>query len=282
MKTILLPMVDDESIETSLAAAHFLARRFNGHIEGLFVRAAPPTVPRATIPGHFLKQYHEYWDESAENARARFTAFMGDRGVPFREIAVKSQEPTAWWTELEGERGPAVGSYGRLFELIIAGRTPPEPLDEWAALCEAALFDSGRPVLVPGPVPLEAFGETVAIAWNGSTETARTIALAMPILSTAKQVTVLSVTGASGGMVPGPTGSQVAAYLARSGVDAEARDVAAKGRSPGTAILEEAADIGADLLLKGAYTHNRLRQMIFGGTTREILARAEVPVFIAH
>ena len=58
----------------------------------------------------------------AENARGRFTAFMGDKGIPFREVAVASQEPTAWWTELEGDRGQIVGSYGRLFELIIAGR----------------------------------------------------------------------------------------------------------------------------------------------------------------
>ncbi len=95
-------------------------------------------------------------------------------------------------------------------------------------------------------------------------------------------MTVLSVTGASGGMVAGPTANQVAAYLARGGLPATAREIPAKGRAAATAILEEAESLGADLLIKGAYTHNRLRQMIFGGTTRQILAEAPIPVFIAH
>ncbi len=120
------------------------------------------------------------------------------------------------------------------------------------------------------------------IAWNASTETARTIAFAKPMLKDAKKVWVLSVEGAVGGMVSGPDGDQVAAHLTRGGINAVATSVQADRRSSGKAILEEAAALGADLLVKGAFTHNRLRQMIFGGTTRHVLAEAKLSVFIAH
>ena len=282
MKTILLPLFDDDSADAALETARLLAARFGAFIEGLFVRATPPTAQQGPIPPHFLNQYHEYWDQSADNARRRFTDFMKDHDVQIREVGVSANGPTAWWTELEGERPHIIGSYGRLFDVIVASRSGPQSSVEWAPSCEAALFESGRPVLLSAMDIPKALGKTIVIAWNGSTETARTIALGMPILRDAKKVTVLSVRGAGGGMVPGPDGTQVAAYLSRSGVPATAVDAAAQGRSSGETVLEEAAALGADLLVKGAYTHNRLRQMVFGGTTRQVLNESRIPVLIAH
>jgi nucleotide-binding universal stress UspA family protein len=144
---------------------------------------------------------------------------------------------------------------------------------------EAALFESGRPILIAPPRPPEALGKNIVIAWNGSTETARTIAFAMPFLAQAERVNVLTV---EGGGVLGPTGTEVVRHLGRSGISATAAEVAPGERSVGEAILEEAAAEGADLLVKGAYTHSRLRQMIFGGATSHILDAADLPVFMAH
>ena len=282
MKTLLLPLLDDDSADPVLETAHLLAQRFGSFMEGLFVRATSPTPQRAPIPPHFLKQYHEYWDQSADNARQRFIGFMKKKKVPIREVGVAADGPTAWWSELEGERPQIIGDYGRLFDLIVLSRTAPGSSGDWEAACEAALFESGRPVLLTGRKAPKTLGTRVAIAWNGGTETARTIAFAMPILATAKKVTVLSVRDASGGMVPGPDGEKVAAYLRRGGVKAKALDVAAQGRSSGEAVLEEASALDADLLLKGAYTHSRLRQMVFGGTSWHVLHEARLPVLIAH
>ena len=117
------------------------------------------------------------------------------------------------------------------------------------------------------------------MSWNGSTETARAMALALPFLIRAERVIVLAVEGV---MVPGPSAAEVARHLEANGVKAEAREAAAGGRGGGAAILAEAAELGADLLVKGAYTHSRLRQMIFGGATSHILAEAELPVLMAH
>jgi nucleotide-binding universal stress UspA family protein len=282
MKTILLPLVDDDSAASATETAYMIAQRFGSYIEGMFVRAPMPTMSHGPIPSHFLGQYRDFWDHNAERARQRFAAFMNTHNVPFREIAVRSDQPTAWWSEREGERDAVIGTYGRLFGLIVICRTPPEVSPDWMGACEAALFYSGRPVIVSsGRVP-ETVGETIVVAWNGSTETARTLALGWPILRGARAIHVLSVAGASGGMVAGPSGEEVAAHLVRDGLNATARTVPAKGRSAATALLAEARALGADLLVKGAFTRSRLQQMIFGGTTRQILAESDIPVLIAH
>jgi nucleotide-binding universal stress UspA family protein len=101
----------------------------------------------------------------------------------------------------------------------------------------------------------------------------------MPFLTRAEQVTVLTVEGET---VPGPSGAHLAQHLVRNGINASALTVEPKGRSGGAAFLEEARVMNADLMLKGAYTHTRLRQMIFGGLTRHILTHAELPVLLAH
>jgi len=144
---------------------------------------------------------------------------------------------------------------------------------------EAGLFETGRPVLVAPPSPPRRIGENILIAWNCSTEQARATALAMPLLQKASRVTVLTV---EGGTVPGPTGEQLARHLARNGVPCEPVTVTPDGRSTGEVILANAASLGCDLLIKGAYTQSRLRQMIFGGATRHILANATLPVLMAH
>jgi nucleotide-binding universal stress UspA family protein len=127
-------------------------------------------------------------------------------------------------------------------------------------------------------VPNE-IGRSIAIAWNGSTETARAVSLAMPLLRAATKVTVLTVRG---GTVPGPSGEQIARTLRINGMPAQALDVDNEGRAVGEVILATAKDLGADLLVKGAYTQSRLRQMIFGGPTRYLLERSTIPMLMAH
>jgi nucleotide-binding universal stress UspA family protein len=119
----------------------------------------------------------------------------------------------------------------------------------------------------------------VLVAWNGSTETARTLAFSMPFLERAQSVQVVSV---EGGMTPGPSGEELAVALQRHGIAAIARHVVARGRQPGEIFLAEAKAIGADLMVKGAYTQSRLRQLIFGGATRHIIMEATIPVILAH
>jgi nucleotide-binding universal stress UspA family protein len=147
------------------------------------------------------------------------------------------------------------------------------------ATLEAALFESGRPILIAPPDPPQRLGDMIVIAWNSSTESARTVEAAMPFLHKAQRVVVLEV---EGGSVPGPSGAELSRSLRINGIEAETMLAKPERRSAGEAILERARELGCDLLVKGAYTQSRLRQMIFGGQTSHILAEATIPVIMAH
>jgi nucleotide-binding universal stress UspA family protein len=142
------------------------------------------------------------------------------------------------------------------------------------------VFESGRPIVLSPPSPPRQIGTNVLIAWNCSTEQARATAFAMPLLRLADRVTVLTVIGGTG--VPGPSAEQLIRYLQRNGIAAAPLAVELDGRTTGEAILATAASLGCDLLVKGAYTQSRLRQMIFGGATQHVLANAALPVLLAH
>ena len=83
-------------------------------------------------------------------------------------------------------------------------------------------------------------------------------------------------------MHQGPPGEELARPLRLNGIAAEASTVKADRRGTGDTLLRVGASLGVDLLVKGAYTQSRLRQMIFGGTTSHILAEANLPVLMAH
>ena len=114
----------------------------------------------------------------------------------------------------------------------------------------------------------------ILIAWNRSTEQARTTAFAMPLLKRAERVTILTVEGAT---VAGPSGEDLARSLAAHGIAAATITLPAGKGNAGETILRKAGELGCDLIVKGAYTQSRLRQMIFGGTTRHILTNANAP-----
>ena len=281
MKSLLVPLRVGEEIEVVLAHALTLARAFDSYVEGLVVEPVFQVVAgeaMAAVPA-YDDQMLEDWRARAKETRARFTEIMDAAGVPLAADKTAATGPGAGWRELKGPESTVVGEHGRLFDLIVIGRGPEDASSEVTETCEAALFESGRPVLLAPREPVEAIGRNLVISWNGSTETARTIGLGMSIVERAETVHVLTVEGAT---VAGPTGQAVADYLARRGLDARAVTAKPGDRSAGAAILAEAAALGADLLLKGAYTHSRLRQMVFGGPTKHILAHASLPVLMAH
>ncbi len=185
----------------------------------------------------------------------------------------------AVWRQIDGLGEQIVGEYGRIFDFIAIGRETDDSSPDWNVLCEAALFESGRLLLLAPPSLPPTFGERLAVLWNGSTETARTLARAMPLLQAAGEVVVCAVEGVH---VPGPDVDQVARCLAANRIDASTHVTALDGRAPGPAVLDDAMGVGPDMLLKGAYAQSRLRQMIFGGPTRHILKYAELPVVMGH
>ena len=281
MKTILLPFYDDQVAESALHQSCLLARRFDSHVEGLFVMRPPQIIEAEGIAlaGAYITQLKEEWRRRANAARERFSDLVATHGIPMRPVSEAGSGPSAQWCEVEGPEGQVIGDHGRLFDLIVIARTTEQALIDWQVMCEAAFFESGRPTLIAAPEIPRIIGSKALIHWNGSTEAARTVSFARPFLDGTESVTVLSVVEA---MVPGPSGERLAAHLRRAGINAEAVTPESTGRGPGEVIIDEARARGCDLLVKSAYTHGRLRQLVFGGATREVLTSADMPVLMAH
>jgi nucleotide-binding universal stress UspA family protein len=277
-RTILVPIEEHDSINATLETALLLARKFDSYIEGFALRVAiPAAYAMADVSAVAIPQLEQDIAENAQRSKSLFENFMQEHGVPRGGAATAAS--SRWLADApEGDR--FVGSHGRLFDVIVLGRPGRDPKGPRMSTLEAALFESGRPVLIAPPAPRPDMGRNVLIAWNCSTEQARTIAFAMPILKRANRVVVLTVEG--GAAVPGPTGQQLCHYLQLSGVPAKPLTVGLGGRLTGEAVLAHAKALGCDLLIKGAYTQSRMRQFIFGGTTRYILNNASLPVFMAH
>ena len=280
MRTILLPFYDDEVSQQAFALAARIVRQMNGYLEGLFIMRRPQILEG---DGDMLADTHftQLIDECrrlADQARVRFEACAAERGLPIEPVNA-SKGPAAGWSEIEGMEEHIIGVHARSFEAVVVGRDFGQPWLNWRKMLESALFDSGRPVILTPSTLNATFGENVVIAWHSSTETVRTIWFSMPLLARARNVTVLSVEGWG---VPGPEGKELAQYLSRAGVPATARTVDPDGRSPAETVLAECTRSGADLLIKGAYTQSRLRQLMFGGATRHIIAHAQLPVVLAN
>jgi nucleotide-binding universal stress UspA family protein len=277
-KTILVPIEQHDLMNSTLQTALLLARKFDSYIEGFALRPELPAVFAVSDVGAVpIPALDQDIAENEKRSRNLFEKFMQEHGVP---RAGDARALSSGWLDNAPQGDLFVGSHGRVFDVIVLGKPGRDPKGPRMTTLEAALFDSGRPVLIAPPVLRPQMGTNVLIAWNCSTEQARTTAFAMPILKRASRVVVLTVEG--GAAVPGPTGEQLCRYLQLNEVPAKPLTVGLEGRLTGEVILAHANALGCDLLIKGAYTQSRLRQMIFGGTTRYILSNAQLPVLMAH
>ena len=276
MKTILIPTEDHDAMPAVLQAGRLLARTFDSYMEGFAIRPSIDTYVTVE-PVSSLAISGAFDEDTARQANELFEASMQKHGVPRAQPG--SAVYSYGWSRTEAADDAFLGSYGRVFDLIMLGRPGREPENPRMPPLEAALFESGRPVLIVPRTPPKSLGRNILVAWNGSTEQARANAFALPLLRLAETVAVLTV---EGGTTPGPTGEQAVLHLRRNGINATALTVAPGARTTGEVILDHAASLGCDLLVKSAYTQSRLRQMIFGGATRHILAHATLPVLMAH
>ncbi len=279
MKTILVPTENHDGMRSALETALLLARRYDSYMEGFALRWAINEFIGGDIVGGIpLETFRQDIVEEAKQARQIFESFMQKHDVP-RSTQTAASFSFGWLNEAsDGES--FVGNYGRVFDVIVMNWPDKNSTGLYSRAVESGLFESGRPILLSPPAPPRQIATNVLIAWNCSTEQARATALAMPILHKADRVTVLTVAGGTG--VPGPSAEQLIRYLQRNGIVAEPMQVELDGRNTGEAILATAQSLGCDLLVKGAYTQSRLRQMIFGGATQHVLANAALPVLLAN
>ena len=279
MKTILVPIEDSNDLGSALETALILARQCGSYIEGFALRWKIAEYAAADMIGTVVFDAdHQEIARMEMQARATFEAFMQKHGVPRSTIATDT--PSFGWLEDAPAGDAFVGSYGRVFDVVVMSRSDKNTTSLHNQAINSGLFESGRPVLLAPPSPPDQIGTNVLIAWNRSTEQARATAFAMPLMQKADLVTVLTVVG--GTEVSGPSAEQLTQYLRRNRIGAELKKVGLDGRSTGETILATAQSLGCDLLIKGAYTQSRLRQMIFGGATQHVLENAVIPVLLAN
>ena len=284
-KTILVPASSAEASKSALDTALLVARRWNSHLEVLHVRADPRGLVPYTGEGMDGSMIEEIMDvteregvDRATQTKAMFDEFCAKHNLIVNDTPSADAGVTVSWREEAGREDEIVALQGRLYDLIVVGRPVSQsPLPSPITL-EAALHDTGRPILVAPPRVPEDTGSHIAIAWEASPEAARTIAVSIQALIEAEKVSILAPNLSQ----PLPLDpSDLVARLIWHGVAAEIHEFNAQITELGPAFLAQSASIGADMLVKGAYSQSRLRQMVLGGRTRHILGHTSVPVLLA-
>ncbi len=286
---ILVPVRGDGKGENVLAHAAAVARRHNAHIEVMHCRARPQDmIPYGVaVPAALRKRLEAQVVElaNAEEAslEALFRDLMGRLGLELIETGTPPRDwardrPSAGWCEEQGKQMDVIKRHGRLADLVAVAQ-PDRDRNLGVNTLKAALFSTGRPVLVcpPADTVPRVLGERIAIAWNGSTEAARAVALSLPLIQAANEIIVLD----GGADDHGASGDELLRYLEIRGVEAR-REPISGDDNPGRAILAAAAAAGADLLVMGAYSHSREHESVFGGATQHVVDRTTMPVIMVH
>ncbi|GJL80513.1 MAG: universal stress protein UspA [marine bacterium B5-7] len=282
MKTILIPMNGTSPSDSLIDAAVLLARQINGFIQAVWSQQTLPIIAGEgiTLPAEYLSQFEQEERELSEYAKSAFLKRIETLGIPLGEMETWDRvAPAAAWMELKGSGAVALAELARIFDVSVMHRPVPETTTDWRTTCETVLFEGGRPLLLVSDDLPRHFGQKIVLSWNGSSETARTIAMTGDLLTSADEVHVIEV---EDGKVAGPTAAQVACALKASGANATSQSMTRSEGSVADRIMAYAREVDADLIIKGAYTHSRLRALIFGGVTSDIFSKSTLPVMFCH
>ncbi len=276
----LLVVLDSETASRGrmdLAAA--LAERFAAHLVGLYPLPIPE-VPR-NFGYYDPAQLDPFFSELREKAQE-----VSDKEREAFEHAASLRGLSAEWRVVTADAGYDPALHARYVDLTILGQVDPDRYEAEFVRPrpEQVTLASGRPILVvPYAGHFETVGRRVLIGWNATREATRAVNDAMPLLIGADVVTVLTIDAREGpdghGEVPG---ADISLHLARHGVKATVERTVSAGIPAGDVLLSRAADLGADLLVIGAYGHSRVRELLLGGATRSILQSMTLPVLMSH
>lgn len=255
-------------------AALELASRRKAHVTGLALALEPiaPGFLASPVPAEYLVEAITNAENSAKTAAAAFSEKAKTMGVD-------AEARTA--TVYSGGT-PAIVRQAQLSDLIIIGQDDPEHGEPMrSAIIESLLFESGVPVLViPSTWDQPLHTDRVMIAWDGSSTAARAVHAALPAMKMATKIEVVMVAGSK--KWSGEPGADVAAYLARHDHTVTVTTLPRSAPDVSTVLLNHAAESGATMLVMGGYGHNRFRQFVLGGVTRDMLERMTIPTLMTH
>jgi nucleotide-binding universal stress UspA family protein len=245
---------------------------------GASLTAAAPIIEPSLPPNlaaefseDVLSRIREDAEAAASKAIEEFSQAARDANASIEIVRFKA---------LAGEVGYSFSQVARCFDAVVLPQPDPNGVDT-SDIVEACLFGSGRPLIIVPYIRARSEIDSVLIAWDGSPPAARAVADTLPILALSRHVEV--VTFSKGGDEnPHLSGRILARHLARHGIQAEAKKLLIDDVDVANMLLSHAADTGADLIVMGGYGHSRLREMVLGGTTREVLRSMTVPVLMSH
>ncbi len=209
---------------------------------------------------------------AAKAAIARFDRLAQDAGL----VADSRSLHTSF-----SNTGEAFGRMARRFDLSVVRQAEPKAGRSDNLIIQAALFDSGRPLLVvPRARSAPAKFDRMMVCWDGSRSAARAVGDALPFLRRARAIDLVAIgEPAKSDEMPG---ASMVEHLKCHGLEATERRIAAPDTDVPHTILSHAASSSADLVVMGGYGHSRLREFVLGGATRGILAEMSVPTLLSH
>ena len=276
-KNLLLHLEHSSGCQNRLQVAFALAKKYDALITGLFV------VPDYVVPSYVEAQISvDLITDGYEKALARARETLSGYQKMADEAGVKLDAHV-----LEGQLIPILREHSKYSDLLLLGQDHPDDPDNASyGLADALLFEGACAcMMVPHSGKLAAPGQRVLLTWNASRESARALREAMPILVAADEVVVLSSEpdDADAEIARGhPHADELARFLESHGIESISSGIADLDISTSDAILGQAAEMNADLIIMGAYGHARLREIILGGVTRDLLKQSTIPLFLAH
>ena len=283
IRTILVPVRGDGKGESVLDHARVVANRFDAHIDVIHARARDQdlmpygVLMTASMKQAILEASSAQSETEEQRVRDMFNEYCDKAGLTIVDANAPDQTSnTISWREITGKQAGIIGLHGRLADLIVV----PKPGTELGHnTLESALMNTGARTLMCPDSPVGKVGDRIALAWNGSVESARVAKATLPFLRKASNVTI--VTNDADGSASGIPVTDLQRMLARQGVETDVQPFSA-GEDIGASILGAASAVVADLLVMGAYSHSRRREMIMGGATHDIIEQAELPVLMLH
>jgi nucleotide-binding universal stress UspA family protein len=270
---ILLPISHHGTPAACAHAAFGLAERFGASLEVLHPCPTPAErLPYATelSPLDYIDELIDVGKKQVSLEKRQAKNWLGKTAKIFPNVV---QELLA----VDGLVAPIVSMRAKVADFTVLPSVTAKEEAFWALARDAALFHSGRAVLVVPEGWNGTIGETVVVAWKDSVEAVRSLAAARPFLIDAKEVRLLSITETENDDQTAPA---MVDYLTRAGVHVEFERLFSDSQA-GPVLLEATTTSGM-LLVMGAYGHSRLREWVFGGATEYVLRNTSVPVFLMH
>lgn len=291
IQKLLVPFLAAEAGEQAFRAGAVIAERFKAHLDVVHMRprlAITSSGSYYPIAGAHIDDNVDALtaaqNELASDLKRRFESQCAELSI---EILTRSGEhaesrgATAAWSDLDATLPYDFALRARVADGAVLARPGAKAPAYERSLAEELIFQSGRPtIVVGGQNGLKALPKTVMVGWDGGREAARALRDALPVLRDAHTVIVATIGKTAWAAEPPES---AAAYLRLHNVHATHLYVRPeKNEDAAEAFLDHARRHSADLIVMGAYSHNRWREVILGGFTRHMLNYAEIPVLMSH